>query len=286
MKFLISWHSWSFLTSGQALKSSWWMQLRMEPYCGVSHSTFPSSPAVGFNSFPFAEIELNFKFFKTSPDFYSPCASHLSTISSSNFIMWSFSSKTFSSKVFAFSPSKPSSVTISVSSKMQSVEQHHVLNDGSFGRVQLAMQFSLISGLKSSGTVQHSIGSLETFGQNLHSLSSRETKSSEKECWLVSGNEKTWKWFGHEIFLSQGDCVGRTNGINTNSNQNDRILHDVHCCNVKTLLILSESFYRKFNKLYVQWKTMQEMTCKLDKTSEKNISWVQAMLTHISELYL
>lgn len=31
---------------------------------------------------------------------------------------------------------------------------------------------------------------------------------------------------------------------------------------------------------------MQEMTCKLDKTSEKNISWVQAMLTHISELYL
>lgn len=56
MNSWISRHSVSFLTSGHALKRSRWMQLKMKPYCGVSHSAFPTSAADGFSSTSEAEM--------------------------------------------------------------------------------------------------------------------------------------------------------------------------------------------------------------------------------------
>lgn len=65
-----------------------------------------------------------------------------------------------------------------LSSKMHFVEQHQELNDTSLGREQFAMHVSLIFGLKISGTEQHSMGNLETFGHVLQKTLLFKGKSS------------------------------------------------------------------------------------------------------------
>lgn len=108
-----------------------------------------------------------FSYFLTSK---SPWSSHLSTISLILFTIFSFFSKTFINNFFAASATNIPSEAISDSSSMHWTVQHPELNDVFFGREQLPIHLSLISWLKSSGTVQHSIGNFDTFGHILQSF--------------------------------------------------------------------------------------------------------------------
>lgn len=126
----------------------------------------------------------------------APCFSHLSTIPLATLAVFEFFSKTADSSFFAFSAEKLPSTRKPDSSKMQFVEQHQELNAGS-ELVQFAMHLLLISCLKISGTMQHSIASLAVFGHVVQFFSSIPTRSSG----LASD---TWDWSG---LMTTSVCV-------------------------------------------------------------------------------
>jgi hypothetical protein len=102
----------------------------------------------------------------------------VSTILSAAFVNFSFASKIFEKSCLAFSLMKMPSTPREDSSKMQSIAQQPELAAAPPFPVQFPMHLSFTSGLKISGTKQHSIESFPTFGHRLHRASSKRIRSS------------------------------------------------------------------------------------------------------------